>query len=102
MNKVQSAKDKVILLSSDDNPTVRIAANLALYKIDPTYNPIPSLGEEVNNNNLIVGMYAMSAIEQTGIRNAEVKAVAEKASKSKYEFTMRYGKYLLELCNDDN
>lgn len=99
VNKVKSAKDIVKSLSGDDNPTVRIAANLALYKIDTNYNPIPSLGEELNNNNLIVGMYTMSAIEQTGIRNTEVKAVAEKASKSKYEFTKRYGKYLMEECN---
>ena len=46
-------------------------------------------------------MYTMNAIEQTGIRNAEVKAVAEKASKSTYEFTRRFGKYLLEVCNED-
>jgi hypothetical protein len=45
-------------------------------------------------------MYAMNAIEQTGIRNTEVKAVAEKASKSTYEFTRRFGKYLLEISND--
>jgi hypothetical protein len=102
VNKAQSVKDKVTVLCGDDNPTVRIAANLALYKIDPTYNPILLIGEELHNNNLIVSMYAMSAIEQTGIRSAEVKTIAEKASKSKYEFTMRYGKYLLEVCNDDN
>ena len=100
VNKVQSVKDRVVLLSADDNPTVRIAAYLALYKMDSSFNPIPSLGEELNNNNLLVGMYAMNAIEQTGIRNAEVKAVAERASQSKYEFTRRFGKYLLEVCED--
>jgi len=101
VNKAQSEKEKATVLCTDDNPTVRIAANLALYKIDPAYNPIPLLGEELHNNNLLVGMYAMNAVEQTGIRNAEVQAVAEKALKSKYEFTMRFGKYLLEVCCND-
>jgi arylsulfatase A-like enzyme len=101
VNKVQLAKDKLILLSVDDNPAVRIAAFLARYKVDPYFNPVPSLGKELDNNNLIVGLYAMNAIEQTGIRNSEVKVVAEKASKSKYEFTRRFGKYLLELCYDN-
>jgi hypothetical protein len=94
VNRVKSARKSVEALTKDKDASVRIAANLALYKIDPEYNPIPALSKEVNHNNLIVGMYAMSAIEQTGIRNEEVKSVAEAASKSRYEFTMRYGKYL--------
>ncbi len=46
-------------------------------------------------------MYAMNAIEQTGIRNEEVRAIAETASKSKYEFTKRFGKYLVKV-NSEN
>jgi arylsulfatase A-like enzyme len=98
VNQVNSAKTKVITLTGDINPTVRVAAKLALYKIDEDYNPIPALAEELDNDNLIVGMYAINAIEQTGIRNDEVKKVAQKASDSKYEFTMRFGKYLAEVC----
>ena len=99
VNKVNSAKVQVTALTQDKNPSVRIAANLALYKIDQTYNPIPALGKEVNHKNLIVGMYAINAIEQTGIRNDEVKEIAQIASKSKYDFTMRFGKYLMEASN---
>lgn len=95
VNKVKSASDNVDALKDDKNPSVRIAANLALYKIDSGYNPIPSLSKEVSHKNLIVGMYAMNAIEQTGIRNEEVRVIAETASKSKYEFTKRFGKYLM-------
>jgi hypothetical protein len=102
VNKEASARDKVKLLTSDQNPSVRIAANLALYKIDPSYDPIPELGEELDNKNLIVGMYAMNAIEQSGIRNEAVRAIAEKASNSKYEFTMRFGKYLMETSSTNN
>lgn len=101
-NKAKSASDLVVALCSDEVASVRIAANLARYKIDPRFNPVPSLGEELNSNNLIVGMYAMNAIEQTGIRNEEVKSIAFIASESKYEFTRRFGKYLLEVCVERN
>lgn len=100
VNKVKNAKTKVISLTVDINPAVRVAANLALYKIDSGFNPIPALAKELDNENLIVGMYAINAIEQTGIRNAEVKKVAEKALDSEYEFTMRFGKYLVEVCTN--
>jgi len=96
VNRVGAA-DQVAALTADSDPSVRIAANLALHKIDPAYDPIPALGKEVNHSNLIVGMYAMSAIEQTGIRNDAVRDIAETAFQSKYEFTMRYGKYLREI-----
>ncbi|MCK5465679.1 MAG: DUF4976 domain-containing protein, partial [Bacteroidales bacterium] len=96
VNKARAAKEPVAELTNDPDPSVRIAANLALYKIDPSYDPIPSLGKEVNHENLIVGMYAMSAIEQTGMRSEAVKAVAQIASQSKYEFTKRYGTFLSE------
>lgn len=101
VNKVESAGDKVEALTTDKDPSVRIAANLALYKIDPGYDPIPALSKEVSHKNLIVGMYAMSAIEQTGIRNEAVRAIAEIASKSTYEFTKRYGRYLVTV-NSEN
>lgn len=97
VNKVKSAQEKVETLIKDQDPSVRIAANLALYKINNSYDPIPALSKEVSHRNLIVGMYAMNAIEQTGIRNDDVKATAEKAANSPYEFTQRFGKYLMKV-----
>jgi hypothetical protein len=97
VNKAVSALEKVEELTRDNDPSVRIATNLALYKIDPTYDPIPALSKEVSHNNLVVGLYAMSAIEQTGIRNDAVRDIAEKASKSDYEFTRRFGDYLTQI-----
>jgi len=97
VNKVENALDKIEELTRDNDPSVRIAANLSLYKIDPQYDPIPALSKEVSHKNLIVGMYAMSAIEQTGIRNDAVRAIAEIASKSDYDFTRRYGNYLKDI-----
>ena len=98
-NKTGGVQNKIKELTKDKEPSVRIAANLALYKIDPDFDPIPGLSKEVNNSNLIAGMYAISAIEQTGIRNEAVKSIAKEAVNSKYEFTMRYAKYLVELCS---
>jgi len=95
VNKVKSAKKKVKALTKDNDPSVRIAAKLALYKIDSDYDPIPALSEELEHSNLLVGLYAMNAIEQSGIRNKAVKAIAEKASKSRYDFTQRFGRYLM-------
>ena len=100
VNKEKTAENKIESLTQDENASVRVAANLALYKINSDYNPIPALAEEVTNENLIVGMYAINAIEQTNIRNDEVKAIAEKAADSEYEFTQRFGKYLVEVCSN--
>jgi hypothetical protein len=94
VNKEKSAHERILELTSDAEPSVRIAANLALYKIDPGFDPIPTLGTELGNKNLIVGMYAMNAIEQTGIHNDAVKAIAVTASNSSYHFTQRFGNYL--------
>lgn len=101
VNGVNSAMDRMKELTSDPEPSVRIAAQLALYRIDPAYDPIPGLGREVNNENRIAGMYAMSAIEQTGIRNDAVRIIAELAAESDYEFTRRYGKYLAKIIPEN-
>ncbi|MEE9460902.1 MAG: sulfatase-like hydrolase/transferase [Bacteroidales bacterium] len=96
VNGVETAKKILIQLTSDADPSVRIASNLALYRIDPSYDPIPALAIELEHPNLIVGLFAIAAIEQTEIRSEAVKAVAEIASQSKYEFTKRYGTFLSE------
>ena len=68
----------------------------------PSYNPIPALSRGLDDENLIVGMYAINAIEQTGLRNEAVKKAAEKVADSKYEFTRRFGNYLVEEVGDRN
>lgn len=100
VNKTKNAKEKVFALTGDSNPAVRVAAALAMYKIDDYYNPIPLLGKEINNENLIVGMYAINAIEQSGIRNEEVREVALKAVNSPYEFTQRFANYLVDVTDN--
>jgi hypothetical protein len=94
VNKVEKAGAKIKELQEDTIAAVRIAAQLASYKINNDFNPIPGLAKELDNNNLIVGMYAMNAVEQSGIRNKEVRELAIEAQESKYEFTKRFGKFL--------
>ena len=81
-------------LATDKDPTLRIAALLALCKLGQSEEYLPLLIREIGDPNLIVGMYAMNAIEQTGILNKMVSGAAEIARKSKYEFTRRYGNRL--------
>ncbi|TKG93927.1 sulfatase [Puteibacter caeruleilacunae] len=99
VNKISTARERLVSLIEDQEASVRIAANLALYKIDPTYNPLPALNKELKNENMIAGLYAMNAIEQTGISNDEVRSIAEKSLKINYDFTKRFGRYLVEKTN---
>ncbi len=82
----------------DPVPTVQLAAHLALCKLGDTEAHLPGLVALVAHPNRIVGMYAMNAIEQTGILDARVKAAAETALDVPYEFTQRYGKRLRAKC----
>lgn len=79
-------------------PVVQVAAALALCKLGHTEQYLPRLVELIDNENLLVGMYAMNAIEQTGLLNKTVEQAARKASVSRYEFTRRYGKRLRKMC----
>jgi arylsulfatase A-like enzyme len=82
-------------LTSDGSPGVQVAAHLALYKIEPDDKHITALGDLLDEPNLLVSLYAMNAIEQTGVRNDAVRTIAEKALQSAYDGTQRYGRRLL-------
>ena len=84
--------------TKDSNETVRLAAHLALCKTGNHGAHLPKLIEYVEHPNRILGMYAMNAIEQTGILNNDVKNASETALKTPYEFTQRYGRRLRAKC----
>lgn len=94
VNKDAAAKQTLEKLAVSPTPAVRVAACLALCQLghDGTY--LPKLVDLIEDPNRIVGMYAMNAIEQTGIRTAVAAAAAETAKTSDYEFTRRYGNRL--------
>ena len=80
----------------DDTPAVRVAAHLALCKLGSAERHLPELVPLIDDPNQIVGMYAMDAIDQTGILNDTVRRAAEKALMSPYDSTQRYGKRLMD------
>lgn len=95
VHRNQESAELIKELVKDNNATVKIAACLALCKMgmDETYLPI--IVEEINHPNYLVGMYAIRAIEQSGILNEITKKAAEIAFRSKYDNTTRYGRRLL-------
>jgi arylsulfatase A-like enzyme len=82
-------------LTKDESPCVQVAARLALYKIEPDDKHVAALGALLDEPNLLVSLYAMNAIEQTGVRNDAVRTIAEKALQFDYDGTQRYGRRVL-------
>ena len=97
VNKDTQAAAALEKLANDPTPVVRVAACLSLCQLGQSKTYLPRLVDLIENPNLIVGMYAMNAIEQSGIRSEVAAEAAAIALKSKYEFTRRYGKRLTRL-----
>jgi arylsulfatase A-like enzyme len=87
--EVASAIASLSKATNDSSAAVRIAASLALCKLGQADQHIPSIIKEINNSNLIAGMYAIRALELSAIDTPEVRNAVEKARKSPYEFTRR-------------
>ncbi len=85
-------------LAADPVPTVRLAAHLALCKLGESDAHLSELVKLLDDPNLLVGMYAMNAIEQTGILDATVENAARNALDNPYDGTQRYGNRLLAKC----
>ncbi len=75
--------------TNDSSSAVRIAASLALCKLGEADQHINSIIKEINNSNLIAGMYAIRALELSAVDTPEVRDAVEKARKNPYEFTRR-------------
>ena len=93
-----ACRDALKTAATDSVPAVRVAAHLALCKIGEANLSLPALINLVDEPNLLVGLYAMNAVEQTGILNAVVAAGAEKAMANPYDGTQRYAKRLKAKC----
>jgi arylsulfatase A-like enzyme len=89
----KNQEKKLIQMTKDKTAVVRIAAALALCK-NGHYNNLQIIIDEVNSPNLLTGMYAINAIEQTGILDERIVPATRQALDSPYEFTRRYGKRL--------
>ena len=78
----------------DSSGAVRVAAALALCRLGEPETAVQTLIDEIDNSNLIVGMYAMRALELSGVDSPEVRKAVEEAKDSPYEFTRRIAKRL--------
>ncbi|MFO7975314.1 MAG: HEAT repeat domain-containing protein, partial [Candidatus Hydrogenedentota bacterium] len=95
-----ASREALETVCEDPVPTVRVAAHLALCLLGEHEAHIPELAALLNTPNLIVGLYAMNAIEQTGLLNEAVRDAAKKALENPYDGTQRYGRRLLAKCEE--
>jgi arylsulfatase A-like enzyme len=93
VNNTAKSKSTLLKLTSDTVPAVRVAAAQALCKLgDMDY--LKRLVEHIKDPNLLVGMFALRAIEELGdAGKAHLEAIAT-AQKSKYEFSRRIARRL--------
>ena len=93
VTKVAASKPTLLKLTSDPVPTVRVAAAQALCKFgDLSHMKI--LVEHIQDPNLLVGMFALRAIEELGDAGKAHREAIAAAQKSKYEFSRRIAKRL--------
>jgi len=93
VNKTADGKATLLKLSAGPVPAIRVAAAQALYRLgDPS--KLKLLVEHINDPNLLVGMFALRAIEELGDAGKVHRAKISAAQKSKYEFSRRIGRRL--------
>ena len=78
----------------DSDPTVRIAAALALSRLGQSEKAAPIILKTIEDDNWLTGMYAIRALESSGVRTPLAQAAVKRALDSPYEFTRRIAKRL--------
>lgn len=88
--------DLIRARTQDDCPAVRVAAALALCRLGSAEDGAELLAKHINNDNLIVGMYAIRGLEQIGPEaRAQLPAIVA-AQESPYDFTRRFARRLID------
>ena len=93
VNKTAESKSTLLELTNDSVPTVRVAAARALCEFGDL-NYLNLLVEHIQDPNLLVGMFALRAIEELGDAGKKHSGAIDKAQKSMYEFSRRIAKRL--------
>ena len=93
VNKTTESKYRLLQLTNDTVPAVRIAAAQALCK-SGDLDHLKLLVEHIHDPNLLVGMFALRAIEELGDVGKKHHAAIKMSQKSKYEFSRRIAKRL--------
>jgi len=99
VNKIKAGRSTLQLLAADKTHAVRVAAGQAIVKLgDDT--KLKALVNHINDPNLLVGMFALRAIEELGERGKPFRLEISAAQKSKYEFSRRIAKRLIRKWSD--
>ena len=93
VNKTAEGKSTLLKLSADPVPAVRVAAAQALCKFGEL-GQMKVLVEHIEDPNLLVGMFALRAIEELGDAGKASREAIASAQKSKYEFSRRIARRL--------
>ena len=93
VNKVTQGRQALQSLVTDKTPAVRVAAAQALIRLGDDAQ-LQVIVDHINDPNLLVGMYALRAIEELGDRGKRFSADIAAAKESKYEFSRRIAKRL--------
>jgi len=93
VNKTAKSKSTLLKLTNDPVPAVRVAAAQALCKLGDL-NTLKLLVEHIKDPNLLVGMFALRAIEELGDAGKAHREAIATAQKSKYEFSRRIARRL--------
>ncbi|MEZ5278428.1 MAG: sulfatase-like hydrolase/transferase [Opitutaceae bacterium] len=74
---------------TDPDPTVRIAVALALHQLGEAVDAAELLAEEIRNYNLLVGLYAIRALESMGEAAQPAHSAIIEARSHPYEYVRR-------------
>ena len=80
----------------DANPTVRVAAARSIGLLTSDKKALESLAREIDNPNVVVGLYAIRALEEIGDPSKHVGGAIAKAKQNKYDTTRRIAQRLSE------
>ena len=94
VNNTTEGKSILVEMVSDQVPAIRVAAAQALYRLGET-SWLKLLVEHIDDPNLIVGMFALRAIEELGDAGKVYMDTIAKAQKSNYEFSRRIAQRLI-------
>ena len=93
VNETEKSKATLLKLTNDPVPAVRVAAAQALCKFGDLAH-MKILVEHIQDPNLLVGMFALRAIEELGDDGKGQLGAIAAAQKSKYEFSRRIARRL--------
>ena len=93
VNETTEGKATLLKLTADRVPAIRVTAAQALYRLGDL-SKLKLLVEHINDPNLLVGMFALRAIEELGDAGKVHRDKIAKAQKSNYEFSRRIARRL--------